>query len=61
MAYPSGCLYFYSVSVCSHLLVELGEKMWVIVRQESNCENSLACQKIINLFLSSFLIPTHDK
>lgn len=38
MTYLSVCLYFYSVSVCSHLLIELGGKMWVIIRQESNCE-----------------------
>lgn len=38
MTYPSACLYFYSVGVCSHLLIELCGKMWVIIRQESNCE-----------------------
>jgi len=38
MTYPSVCLYFYSASVCSHLLIELGGKMWVIIRQESNYE-----------------------
>lgn len=38
MTYPSGCLYFYSVGVCSHVLMELGGKMCVIIRQESNCE-----------------------